>query len=108
MLIADHFFTAISRKFVGKSINVHATILKGSLGHDKYSSISIQKKPTMPRCYKEDPRFRAIWMKEFLGYSIGLVPTTLYMSPKTIHHYVLKCINTEEVKACRKFCKTKK
>ena len=29
------------------------------------------------------------------------------MSPKTIQHYVLKCLNTEEVKACTKVLKTK-
>ena len=33
----------------------------------------------MPRCDNEDRRFRAIWMKEFLGYSIDLVPATLHM-----------------------------
>ena len=51
----------------------------------------------MPQSYNEDLLFRAIWMKEFLGYSIYLVAATPHMSPKTIQHYVLKCLNTEEV-----------
>ena len=46
-------------------------------------------------------------MKEFLGYSIILTAVALHMSPKTIQHYVLKCLNTEEVKACTKVRKTK-
>ena len=33
------------------------------------------------------------------GYSIDLVAATLHMSPKTIQHYVLKCLNTKEVNA---------
>ena len=40
-------------------------------------------------------------MKEFLGHSIGVAKNC------SAHHCVLKCLNTEEVKACRKFHKTK-
>ena len=46
-------------------------------------------------------------MKEVLGYSILLAAVAPHMSPKTIQHYVLKCLNTEEVKACTKVLKTK-
>ena len=46
-------------------------------------------------------------MKEFLGYSIVLAAAALHMSPKTIQHCALKCLSTEEVKACTKFRKTK-
>ena len=53
----------------------------------------------MPRPYSEDLRWRAIWMKEFLGYSVDEVAAVLYMSPKTILRYVSKCLNSGEVKA---------
>ena len=46
-------------------------------------------------------------MKEFLGYSIVLAAAASHLSPKTIQHCVLKCLSTEEVKACAKFRKTK-
>ena len=46
-------------------------------------------------------------MKESLGYSKLLAAVALHVSPKTIQHYVLKCLNTEEVKACTKVRKTK-
>ena len=63
----------------------------------------------MPRSGNEDLRFREMWMKEFLGYSILLAAVALHMSvsPKTIQHYLLKCLNTEEVKACTTVRKTK-
>ena len=51
----------------------------------------------MPRSCNEDLLFRAMSMKEFLGYNIDLVAATLHMSTKTIQHYVLKCLNTDEV-----------
>ena len=53
----------------------------------------------MPRPYSEDLRWRAIWMKEFLRYSVDEVAAALYMSPKTIRRYVSKCLNSGEVKA---------
>ena len=53
----------------------------------------------MPRPYSEDLRWRAIWMKEFLRYSVDEVAAALYMSPKTILRYVSKCLNSGEVKA---------
>ena len=40
-----------------------------------------------------------MWMKEFLRYSIGEVAAALHMSEKTILHYILKCLNSVEVKA---------
>ena len=46
-------------------------------------------------------------MKKFLGYSIVLAAAALHMSPKTIQHCELKCLSTEEVKACTKFRKNK-
>ena len=45
--------TAISRKVVGKKRKVHATILKGSLGNNKYS-FHWHREPTMPRSYSEN------------------------------------------------------
>ena len=53
----------------------------------------------MPRPYSEDLRWRAIWMKEFLRYSVDEVAAALYISPKTILRYVSKCLNSGEVKA---------
>ena len=46
--------------------------------------------------------------ERFFGYSIDLVAAALYMSPKTIQHYVLKCLNTEEAEThTENFRKTK-
>ena len=53
----------------------------------------------MPRPYSEYLRWRAIWMKEFLRYSVDEVVAALYMSPKTILCYVSKCLDSNEVKA---------
>ena len=53
----------------------------------------------MPRPYSEYLRWRAIWMKEFLRYSVDEVVAALYMSPKTILCYVSKCLDSSEVKA---------
>ena len=53
----------------------------------------------MLRPYSEDLRWRAIWMKEFLRYSVDEVAAALYMSPKTILRYVSKCLNSGEMKA---------
>ena len=61
----------------------------------------------MPRSCNEDLRLREMWMKEFLGYSIVLSAATLHTSLKNVQHCVLKCLSTEEVKACTKFRKTK-
>ena len=47
-------------------------------------------------------------MKECLGYSVDLIVATLHILPKTIQHCVLECFNAKEIKACRKFHKTKK
>ena len=52
----------------------------------------------MPRPYSDDLRWRAIWMKEFLGYSVDDVAATLFMSPRTVERYISKCLNTGEVK----------
>ena len=69
---------------------MHATIPKGSLGHEKYSFYDTE--PTMPRSYNEDLGFRAMWMKEFLGagYTTDFAAAILHMSSKTIQHCVLK------------------
>ena len=53
----------------------------------------------MPRSCHEDLRFREMWMKIVLV----LAAAALYMSLKTIQHCLLKCLSTEEVKACTKF-----
>ena len=53
----------------------------------------------MPRPFSEYLRWRAIWMKEFLRYSVDEVVAALYMSPKTILCYVSKCLDSSEVKA---------
>ena len=42
----------------------------------------------MPRPYSEDLRWRAIWMKEMLGFQVDEVAAALWMSPRTIEHYV--------------------
>ena len=51
----------------------------------------------MPRPYSNDPRWRAIWMVELLGYSVDEVAATLFMSPRTIECYISKCLNTGDV-----------
>ena len=38
----------------------------------------------MPRPYSEDLLWRAIWMKEILGFQVDEVAAVLWMSPKTI------------------------
>ena len=38
----------------------------------------------MPRPYSEDLRWRAIWMKEMLGFQVDEVAAALWMSPRTI------------------------
>ena len=56
----------------------------------------------MPRPYSEDLRWRAIWMKEMLGFQVDEVAAALWMSPRTIERYVLledqqtvwQCIST--------------
>ena len=53
----------------------------------------------MPRPYSEDLRWRAIWMKEILGYQVDEVAAALRMSPRTIERYVSKVLNFGEVKA---------
>lgn len=53
----------------------------------------------MPRPYSEDLRWRAIWMKEILGYQVDEAAAALRMSPKTIERYVSKVLNFGEVKA---------
>ena len=42
----------------------------------------------MPRLYREDLRWRAIWMKEILRFQVDEVPAALWMSPRTIERYV--------------------
>ena len=37
-------------------------------------------KPAMPRPYSEDLRWRAIWMKEILGYQLDEVAAALRMA----------------------------
>ena len=56
-------------------------------------------KSAMPRPFSEDLRWRAIWMKEMLGYQVDEVAAALRMPPRTIERYVLKVLNFGEVKA---------
>ena len=51
----------------------------------------------MPRPYSNDLQWHAIWMVELLGYSVDEVAATLFMSPRTIEHYISKCLNTGDV-----------
>ena len=44
----------------------------------------------MPPPFSEDLRWRAIWMKEMLGYQVDEVAATLRMPPRTIERYILK------------------
>ena len=53
----------------------------------------------MPRPYSEDLRWRAIWMKEMLGFQVDEVAAALWMSPRTIERYVSKVLNFGDVKA---------
>ena len=53
----------------------------------------------MPRPYSDDLRWRAILIKEFLGYSVDGVAATLFISPRTVERYISKCLNTGEVKS---------
>ena len=53
----------------------------------------------MPRPYSEDLRWRAIWMKEILGFQVDEVAAALWMSPRTIERYVSKVLNSGDVKA---------
>ena len=52
----------------------------------------------MPRPYSEDLRWRAIWMKEILGFQVDEVAAALWMSLRTIEHYVSKVLNFGDVK----------
>ena len=56
-------------------------------------------KSAMPRPFSEDLRWRAIWMKEMLGYQVDEVTAALRMPPRTIERYALKVLNFGEVKA---------
>ena len=56
-------------------------------------------KSAMPRPFSEGLRWRAIWMKEMLGYQVDEVAAALRMPPRTIERYVLKALNFGEVKA---------
>lgn len=53
----------------------------------------------MPRPYSDDLRWRAIWMKEILGFKVDEVASALCMSQRTIERYVAKFQNFGEVKA---------
>ena len=53
----------------------------------------------MPRPYSEDLRWRAIWMKEMLGFQVDEVAAALWMSLRTIERYVSKVLNSGDVKA---------
>ena len=53
----------------------------------------------MPRPYSEHLRWRAIWMKEILGFQVDEVAAALWMSPRTIERYVSKVLNSGDVKA---------
>ena len=55
-------------------------------------------KSAMPRPFSEDLHWRAIWMKEMLGYQVDKVAAALRMPPRTIEHYILKVLNFGEVK----------
>lgn len=50
----------------------------------------------MPRPFSEDLRWRAIWIREILGYEVAAV---LQMCPRTIKRYVSKVLNYGTVKA---------
>ena len=41
----------------------------------------------MPRPYGEDLRWRAIWMKEILGFQVDEVAAALWMSPRSIERF---------------------
>ena len=53
----------------------------------------------MPRPYSEDLRWRAIWMKEMLGFQVDEVAAALWLSPRTIERYVSRVLNSGDVKA---------
>ena len=89
--------TAVSTKVVQnkrKSVRDNAERQSG-----KHQSFTKSSRRTMPRPYSEDLKWQAIWMKEFLRYSVDEVAAALYISPKTILRYVSKCLNSGEVKA---------
>ena len=52
----------------------------------------------MPRPYSEDLRWRAIWMKEILGFQADEVVAALWMSSRTIERYISKVLNSGDVK----------
>ena len=89
--------TAVSKKVVQrkrKSVRDNAERQSG-----KHQGFNKSSRRTMPRPYSEDLRWRAIWMKEFLRFSVDEVAAALYISPKTILRYVSKCLKSGEVKA---------
>ena len=43
----------------------------------------------MPRPHSEGLRWRAIWMKETLGFQVNEVAAALWMSLRTIERYAL-------------------
>ena len=53
----------------------------------------------MTHPYSEDLRWRAIWMKEILGFEVDEVAAALWMLPRTIERYVSKVLNFGDVKA---------
>ena len=53
----------------------------------------------MPCPYSRDLRWRAIWMKEIMGFWVDKVAAALWMSPRTIERYVSKVLNSGDVKA---------
>ena len=61
----------------------------------------------MPRPYSEDLRWRAIWIKEILGFQVDdEVAAALWMSPRTIERYVSKVLNSG--RQSRNYWKTSK
>ena len=53
----------------------------------------------MPRPFSKKVLWKAIWMKEMLGYQVDEVAPALRMPRRTIKRYVSKVLNFGEVKA---------
>ena len=64
-----------------------------------YELINQNQLQCLPHPFSEDLCWRAIWMKEMLGYQLDEVAAALRMPPRTIKGYVSKVLNFREVKA---------
>ena len=89
------WYTAISIHFVKSK---HKTKRQKSKVIWDFFLNKFIKKLATPYRYSEDLWWRAIWMKEILGYQVDEVAAVLRMSSRTIEQFASKVSNFWEVK----------